>query len=165
MDYLTYEIRQVAAHEHAEAGEVTLTAFQALFRDVLDGGYGDDLRDVAARTAGATVLAAVEDGRVLGTVTVVDDPASPWSEGLVAGEVGIRMLGVDPAAQGRGVGTSLVAAAVARARALGAVRVVLHTTEAMAAARRLYERFDFVRAPERDLVLPRFHLLSFTLDL
>lgn len=162
---MSFEVRPVAAGEHAEAGEVTLTAYRTLFNDVLAGGYGDDLADVATRTTGATVLVAVEDGRILGTVTVVDDPGSRWSEGLVDGEIGIRMLGVEPGAQGRGVGSALLAAAVARGRALGAARAVLHTTEAMAVARRMYERAGFARTPGRDVFFPAFHLMAFTLEL
>ena len=103
------------------AGEVTLAAYRSLPGQLIGDGYADDLRDVRARTTGATVLVAVEDGTLLGCVTLVDDPASPWSESLVAGEVGIRMLGVDPGARGRGIGTALVAACLDRARALGAV--------------------------------------------
>ena len=155
----------MAADELDRAGEVTLAAYRDLLGAVIRGAYADDLRDVAARAAGATVLVAVEDGAVLGCVTLVDDPASRWSESLVAGEVGIRMLGVAPAAQGRGVGTALLVACLERGRALGASRAVLHSTAGMAVAHRIYRRAGFRRAPERDVELPGFRLMAFTLDL
>lgn len=159
------EIRAVHLDEVDLAGEVTLAAYRSLPGQAIGNGYADDLRDVRARTTGATVLVAVEDGRVLGCVTLVDDPASPWSESLVAGEVGIRMLGVDPAARGRGIGTALVTACLERARALGAVRAVLHSTEAMTDAHRIYQRAGFRRTPARDVALPEFQLMAFTLEL
>ncbi|MGQ0521543.1 MAG: GNAT family N-acetyltransferase [Actinomycetota bacterium] len=159
------EIRPVAPHEVDEAGDVTLAAYVSLLGDRVTAGYGADLRDVGSRTRGATVLVALEDGRILGTVTVVDDPASPWSEGLVAGEVGIRMLAVADAAQGRGIGTALLAAGLERARARGASRAVLHSTASMTVAHRIYLRAGFVRTPARDVDLPGFTLMAFTLDL
>lgn len=163
---MSIEIRPVAHQEWAEAGEVTLEAYRTLDGQFLSDDYSADLRDVAARTTGATVLVAVEGGRVLGTVTLVDDPASPWSESLVAGEVGVRMLGVAEAARGRGVGTALLQACLDRARAARASRAVLHSTPAMTAAHRIYRRAGFERAPERDVVLsPELRLMAFTLEL
>lgn len=163
---MSIEIRPVADHEHAEAGQVTLDAYRTLEGQHLGDDYSAALRDVAARTTGATVLVAVEHGRVLGSVTLVDDPASPWSESLVAGEVGVRMLGVAAAARGRGIGSALLLACLERARAAGASRAVLHSTPAMTAAHRLYQRAGFERAPSRDVVVaPDLRLMAFTLEL
>lgn len=159
------QIRPVAPHEVDEAGDVTLAAYVSLLGDMVTTRYGADLRDVGSRTSGATVLVAVEDGRILGTVTLVDDPASPWSEGLVAGEVGIRMLAVTDAAQGRGIGTALLNACLERARARRATRAVLHSTASMTVAHRIYLRAGFRRTPARDVDLPDFTLMAFTLDL
>lgn len=159
------EIRPVTAAELEQAGEVTLAAYQSLPGFTVAGRYAADLRDVGTRWRGATVLVAVENGRVLGTVTLVDDPSSPWSEGLRAEEVGIRMLGVDPACHGRGIGTALLEACLDRARAAGGERAVLHSTSSMTVAHRIYRRAGFQRRPERDVMLPDFHLMAFTLEL
>lgn len=160
------EIRPVTPDELTQAGEVTLAAYEMVDDMVLSDGYASDLRDVAARTTGATVLVAVENGRVLGCVSLVEDPASRWSEGLVEGEFGIRMLGVAPDARGRGVGTALTAACMERARQAGAVRAVLHSTPSMKDAHRIYERAGFKRARHRDVVLsPDLALMAFTLEL
>ena len=66
------------------------------------------------------------------------------------GEAEFRTLAVAPAGRGRGVGTALVRECIDRARALGRRRVVLSTQPMMHAAHRVYERFGFTRAPERD---------------
>jgi ribosomal protein S18 acetylase RimI-like enzyme len=61
----------------------------------------------------------------------------------------IRMLVVDPAARGGGIGRALVAAALEQSRRVEAPAVGLHTSPIMATALRLYESIGFVR--EHDL--------------
>ena len=159
------EIRVVEPGEVEQAAEVLLAAYGTLWDLTTMRSYEAELRNVAGRATEATVLVAVEDGRVLGCVTLVEDPESPWSESFRAGEAGIRMLAVAPDATGRGVGTALVDACVARARSLGMKRAVLHSTKDMEPAQRIYRRAGFVREPERDVFLPGFHLLAYGLEL
>ena len=54
-------------------------------------------------------------------------------------------LFVAPAARGRGVGSALLDAAAAHARAAGAVRLVLQTATDNSPAQRLYERRGWTR--------------------
>lgn len=62
----------------------------------------------------------------------------------------LRLLAVAPEARGLGAGEALVRECARRARAAGAESLGLHTSTSMAAARRLYARLGFVRAPEHD---------------
>jgi ribosomal protein S18 acetylase RimI-like enzyme len=161
------EVRVVREHEVDEAGEVVLAAYQAIEgAPALTHGYGDELRAVGARTQGAVVLVAVDEGRIVGCITLVVDAASPWAEDLRADEAGIRMLGVAPSGQRRGVARALVDACVDMARLLGKRGVFLHSTPWMPLAHRLYEGLGFQRVPERDaLPVPDVPLLAFRLDL
>ena len=112
--------------------------------------YVPTLADVAARAALADLLvASADDGSILGSVALV--LGGHFGE-VTAGpeEAGFRMLAVDPAARGRGIGELLVLACLERARAAGKRRMVLSTDTRMAAAHRLYERLGFARLPERD---------------
>ena len=59
------------------------------------------LADVGRRAGETEVLVAVGP-ELLGCVTFVPDNSSPWAELLGPGEAGVRMLAVDPSAQGRG---------------------------------------------------------------
>ena len=68
------------------------------------------------------------------------DRSSPLAEFEADGAAGIRMLAVDPQAQGSGVGEALVRACIARAQAGGRTELLLHSTPAMTTAHRLYER-------------------------
>ncbi len=145
------EIRTVRPGEYRRAGEIVLAAYRAIPGGTTSDDYAAELVDVAARVGGAEVLVAAVGGTtLLGCVTFVAGPSSPWAEGVEGGEAAIRMLGVDPLAQQRGFGRALVEACVERARSLGREAVLLHTTPWMTAAHRLYERAGFLRVPERD---------------
>jgi ribosomal protein S18 acetylase RimI-like enzyme len=75
------------------------------------------------------------------------------------------MLAVAPGVQGRGVGTALVAACVARAAAEKRSRVSLHTMDPMTTAHRIYERAGFERAPARDFEGETYRLIAYVLEL
>jgi ribosomal protein S18 acetylase RimI-like enzyme len=162
------EIRPVRPEEHKALGDLTVAAYAAIDpATVGDDDYAEELRDVAGRAAGAEVLVALEDsGALLGGVTYVPGPDSPWAEFTEPDGAGIRMLAVAPEAQGRGVGEALSRACVERASAAGRGQVLLHSTDRMTVAHRLYERLGFVRDPSLDWEpLPGFWLRAFRLRL
>ncbi|GAA1273903.1 GNAT family N-acetyltransferase [Saccharothrix xinjiangensis] len=144
-------VRSAREDEWSTVGAVTVAAYLAdRHVDSHTGGYADVLADARTRARQAELLVAVDEGgSVLGTVTIAQ-PGSPYAEVGEAGEVEFRMLAVNPPARGRGVGEALVRAAIARARELGARRLVMSSSERMAAAHRLYRRLGFRRLPERD---------------
>src|SRR5271154_317806 len=110
------EIRQVRPDEHEALGRLTVAAYEKLEGGEELGEYAKTLADVDDRSRFADVLVAVDGEGVLGGVTYVPGPTNPYAEGLKPGEVGIRMLAVSPAAQGRGIGRALVMACLDRAR-------------------------------------------------
>jgi ribosomal protein S18 acetylase RimI-like enzyme len=138
-----------------------------------DEGYAGEqylaqLADVAGRAARADLLVARDSGDsgiVVGSVALVLD--GEFGEVLQSpDEAGFRMLVVDAAARGRGVGEVLVTACLDRAGAPGKRRVVISTDPRMTSAHRLYERLGFTRLPERDWSpMPGVHLLVYARDL
>jgi GNAT superfamily N-acetyltransferase len=160
------QIRPVREEEHEPLGRLTIAAYERLERPP-SPEYARLLADVAARTRAAEVLVAVDDdGRLLGGVTYVSDPASPYAEFEAPDEACFRMLAVDPSAQGAGVGAALVEAALELARRDGKRAMTLYTTDRMRAAQRLYHRFGFRREPGRDIIVESGLMLrSFVLPL
>lgn len=158
-------VRRVRPEEHEALGALTVAAYRALLGEHMDGDYAAELADVARRAALVDVLVEVDDtGRLLGGVTYVPGPG-PMAWFTDAGDAGMRMLAVDPAAQGRGVGARLVQACVDRAVAAGKRRLLLHTTAPMTAAHRLYGRAGFLRHPDGDRTLENgVILLAYALD-
>jgi ribosomal protein S18 acetylase RimI-like enzyme len=155
-------IRPVRPEEHEAVGTLVLVAYDEV--GAMSAGYRRQLADTAGRIGdGATVLVAV-DATLLGTVTLVTS-GSPHFEHEGHGDGGIRMLAVAPAAQGRGVGTSLVEHVVEHGRQHGWRRIALTTMEWMHGARRLYERLGFDRRPDLDVRYPAGTGHAYTLDL
>jgi len=118
------------------------------------GGWANDeysklLLDGRLRIEEATVLVAVTDGVIVGTVTVAR-AGSHWASVGRAGEAEVRMLAVDETARGRGIAERLMNGCEALARDEGAAAVVLSTEPDMYAAHRLYRRRGYVRQPGRD---------------
>jgi predicted N-acetyltransferase YhbS len=158
-------VRSVRPGEYAVSANLIVSAYAALPGGHLSDDYAQLLSDVSRRAMEAEVLVAL-DPNVIGCVTFVPDATSPWAEGLRPGESGIRMLAVDPHAQGRGAGRALVGACVERARRLGHTGIFLSSAPWMRTAHHLYEKSGFVRVPERDWVpVPEVRLLAFRLDL
>lgn len=159
-------LRRARADDLAAVGEVTVAAYAEFAEDDTDS-YVDVLRDAARRDREAELWVATPDesDEILGTVTIT--PAgSPWREVGRDGEGEFRMLGVAPAARGRGVGSALLRLVVDRFRGEGASAVVMSTLPRMRAAQRLYQGAGFTRDPERDWSpLPGVDLIAFRLEL
>ena len=137
----------------------------------VDGGlatpeYAPELADVAGRASRSELLVARDaTGRLVGSVALVlsgDFGNVTESDD----EAAFRMLVVDPAAQGQGIGELLVLTCLERARAAGKRRMVLSTDPRMTAAHRLYRRLGFSRLPERDWTpQPGIDLQAYARDL
>ena len=142
-----------------DAGDVVAHAYQADLS--VSDSYLAQLRDAESRAAQALLLVAVDGDTVVGSITYAR-AGTPLAQRARPDEAELRMLGVAPAARGRGIAEALVRACLEQARADGASGVVLSTQTQMAAAQRLYERLGFQRRPERDWVPePGVYLLAY----
>lgn len=160
-------VRAAVPADFPAIAELTVAAYQAAGQ--LDGthGYARTLSDVAGRAGEGELLVAIDPatGAVVGSVVFVL-PGTRFAEISGAGEAEFRMLAVDPAAQGRGVGEALARACVERAVELGLRAVVICVRDFVVNAQRLYARLGFVRFPERDWSpVDGVRLLALRLDL
>lgn len=161
------QVRPAEPPDYPAVAQVTLAAYRGAGQ-VSDGHpYEAELTDVTSRAAAGELLVAEYPGSatVVGAVLFVRS-GSEYAELCGPDEAEFRMLAVDPAAQGRGVGQALVRACQDRAAALGCRAVVIYTRDFAAAAHRLYAKFGFVRTPERDWTPhPGVDLWAMRLDL
>lgn len=169
MDVTAFAIRNARDDELDAVAEVMVAAYEEYIprdapRELLD--YREEIRDVRSRRAHATLVVAEERARIIGAVTYYPDGSRQAHVGWPRRWAVIRLLGVHPDARGRGVGRSLTAECIRRARAGGCAAVGLHTTEFMAVARAMYERMGFVRVPDLDFrPSPRIHVMAYSLNL
>jgi len=163
------EIREARPEEYEELGDVVALAYAPYGSSDDQGwiGHLDLVRDVAGRAARTVVLAAVEDGQVVGSATIeLFDVIGDDDRELPPGWAFLRMVGVRPDTQGRGIGRALVEDVIARARAARKRWLGLRTTPQMEAAHRLYESLGFVRDASLDDPLEGdYSLLGYRLDL
>jgi ribosomal protein S18 acetylase RimI-like enzyme len=145
-------VRAAEPAEHDVIARVTLAAYRAdgqLGEET--GDYAEHLADVASRADMGEVLVAVDDetGAILGSVTFCLS-GTQYAQLAGEGEAEFRMLAVDPAAQGQGIGEALTRACLASAEAAGCRAVVICVRDFAKGAQRLYARLGFQRAPDLD---------------
>ncbi|HJW30137.1 MAG TPA: GNAT family N-acetyltransferase, partial [Saprospiraceae bacterium] len=114
------------------------------------------------------LVAATPDGKILGAVVYFREMkyyGASGSASQINEASGFRLLAVDPAAQGMGIGKKLSEACIEKAREHQANAVIIHTTRAMQTAWDMYERLGFIRFPEIDFMVGDFKVFGFKLPL
>ena len=160
----TVDVRDARPEEFGPIGELRVAAYMADGFLSAASGYANTLRDLGMDGTGE-ILAAVDDGRILGTVTLVT-----WPHGgevlCNPGEGEVRALAVAAAARGRGIGRALLTAVMRRAAAREVRELLLLTQPDMRAAQHLYAKAGFQRLPHRDYeYAPGHRLLAFGLPM
>jgi predicted N-acetyltransferase YhbS len=148
-------IRDARPSDRNAIEAVTLAAYQqfaALMPAYWEGYRQNILATLADAQAAEQIVAELTTG-IVGTVLLYPagtaiDTAGGAQVHLTSPEV--RLLAVQPAARGQGIGAALMYECSRRARASGARLLTLHTADIMEAAIRLYERLGFQRAAELD---------------
>ena len=143
------EIRRALLEELEEVGRLTVEVYVSDGYLAEGDGYVIELVDTPRRAREAEIWVAVDDGRVLGSVTFAP-VGSAYREIGRDDEGEFRMLAVSPAARGRGIGRALVERCVQRSRELGYAGVRMSSMDVMTSAHRIYERLGFTRVPEDD---------------
>jgi GNAT superfamily N-acetyltransferase len=157
------EIRQARSEELGEIGLLTGEVYVGEGYIATSDAYVHELADAARRAADAELWVAVEDGRVLGTMTFCP-VGSAYREIAHDDEGEFRMLAVAKQARGRGVGLALVQQCLDRSRELGYSGVRMSTMDRMTSAHRVYERLGFTRAPQDDWQpVPGVDLIAYAL--
>jgi ribosomal protein S18 acetylase RimI-like enzyme len=146
------QIREARPKELDEVETLVKTAyreFQPLMPAAAWNRWMDNISETLHGPDGV-VLVAGEQGRISGAVKFYPDAVQAHLGQWPAGAASMRLLAVPPASRGRGYGRLLTQACLDRARELSIPTIFLYTGTFMAAARQLYEKLGFKRAPEFD---------------
>jgi GNAT superfamily N-acetyltransferase len=167
-------IRDIQPHEHEPLGKLVVQAYsqlQGFPQQAEQPRYYAMLAQIGAftlRRAARVLVAASDEGELWGGVVYFGDMSEYGSGGSATLETnasGIRLLGVAPHVQGRGVGRALSMYCINLAREKGHRCVVLHTTQPMRAAWALYESLGFRRAVDLDFLQESLPVFGFRLEL
>ena len=167
-------IRELLKNEFERLGELMVAVYGKLPgfpNEQEQPGYYQMLRNIGefSRKPDTEVLVALSStNELLGGVVYFSDMAQYGSGGTATREInasGIRLLGVGETARGKGIGRALTQACIQRAKAQGHNQIILHTTEAMAVAWRLYQNLGFLRSEDLDFVQQELPVFGFRLKL
>ncbi len=136
-----YDLAMIEVAECTEVDEDVVAAFARLIPQLSSSSAppsAGELTDIARSEASHLLLARDENGRIVGSMTLVvfriPTGVRAWIEDVV----------VDGDARGHGVGEKLNLRALDIARSLGAKTVDLTSRPSREAANRLYQRIGFV---------------------
>lgn len=145
-------IRDARSSETSELAALLACCFAEYSTQLPPGiwhAYRTEIGNLEQRRAVSELIVASDGARLLGTVTFFPNAtfdAHGWPEGASS----LRLLAVDPAFRGMGIGRLLIEDCRRRARARQVRSLGLHTADVMTAGIKLYERMGFVRAPQLD---------------
>jgi GNAT superfamily N-acetyltransferase len=168
----TLEIREIRRDEYEALGQLMINVYSTL-----DGfpspdeqpGYYEMLANIGSfneEKDTKVLVALTAEGKLIGGVVYFEDMARYGSGGTATSEEnasGFRLLGVDPNSRGAGAGRALSDACIQLARDSGHSQVILHTTQAMRVAWRLYEKLGFERSPDLDFSQEELPVFGFRL--
>ena len=153
-------IRRARPDEYDDVAGLTVSTYVGDGLVSPDDSYVERLADVAGRAGETDLLVAVRGTEVVGSVALAL-AGGPYAEDAGPDDAVFRMLAVDPAARGLGIGEALVRACLQRAAAAGRQRMCISTQPDMLAAHRLYRRLGFTRRAQDWEPLPGVRLWRF----
>ena len=148
-------IRDACPGDRGAIEAATISAYQQ-YAELMPAyweGYRENILATLADVQHVEQIVAEQNGIIVGAVLLYPAGtaiATQAGTALSSRSPEVRLLAVEPAARGHGVGAALMDECIRRARQSGATALTLHTADIMQAAMRLYERLGFQRAPELD---------------
>lgn len=168
------KIRNAEPVEFAEIGQLMIRVYSGLEGFPTDSEMPEYYQMLAGvgsliEKPKTEILVAVNgDDKVLGAVVYFGEMQYYGSGGTAPQEknaAGFRLLAVDAAARGLGLGKLLTTACIEKARGENLNQIIIHTTKTMQTAWRMYEKFGFKRAEDLDFMQGELFVSGFRLIL
>ena len=145
-------IREGTAAEQDQVEALVRTAyreFKPLFPEEVWQAWMDNVWETVHSPAGV-IIVAESGGKIQGVVKFYPDSSRAGMGKWPPEAASMRILAVHPESRGKGYGSLLARECVRRAQDLKIATIYLYTGPFMAAARHIYEKLGFTRAPEFD---------------
>ncbi len=174
MDRNKFMVRSALPHEYKVVGQLMVNVYSHLSgfpTPEEQPAYYQLLANVGSlkESGKAELLVASSDSNFIGgAVVYFNDMKNYGSGGTATQEVnaaGFRLLAVDPATRGLGLGKMLVNYCIEKARADGCQQMIIHTTQAMQPAWKMYEQMGFRRSEDLDFMQGQLSVFGFRLPL
>jgi GNAT superfamily N-acetyltransferase len=150
---MSFQIRDFRSEDTVAVDRIALAAWEQYRPAFSDWARSTVSLARAAHFAKETeLLVAEDDGVAVGFVCYVG-PGRDREDIFDPSWALMRLLSVDPAARGRGIGRALSEATIERARRDGASVIALHTSPVMSVALGMYLRMGFIHTraiPDRN---------------
>ncbi len=165
-------VRNAMPREYKAIGQLMVQVYSALEgfpKPKEQPEYYRFLADVGNQTQRPEtelLVAIAPDGSIVGAVIYFGDMQYYGSGGTATFEknaCGFRLLAVDPAFRGRGIGKKLSLACIEKARKSQRAQLIIHTTEAMQTAWKMYEKLGFKRSEDLDFKQGGLQVFGFRL--
>lgn len=146
--------RPASPADYSEVRRITREAYLNAGHFTADHPYMSVMDNVEHRAENAEVWVTEAAGAVLAAVTLTF-AGQTYSEIAVENELEFRMLAVNPAVQGSGIGRAVVRQIIEHAQSLPGIEAISITCATfMDRAHTLYESLGFGRVPSRDWYVP-----------
>ncbi len=174
MDNQYYDVREAHPDEFTKIGSLMVTVYSQLegFPNPEEQpGYYKLLANIGDLThnPGTKLLIAVsKTGDIGGAVVYLGDMKYYGSGGTAPNErhaAGFRLLAVDPATRGQGIGKLLSIACLQMAKDEKQPQMIIHSTKAMQVAWKMYEKLGFKRSEDLDFKQEDLQVYGFRLIL
>jgi GNAT superfamily N-acetyltransferase len=172
MENEKYIVRNARSEEFSSIGQLMIRAYSQLDgfpKETEQPAYYKMLANVGDFTQkpDTELLVAVSPAdEIMGAVVYFNDMNQYGSGGTATQEknaAGFRLLAVQDAARGRGIGKLLTLACIQKAKERGLSQVIIHTTQAMQTAWKMYESLGFRRSTDLDFMQGQLAVFGFRL--
>ncbi len=170
----TLNIREIKRSEYAILGDLTVDVYSKLDGFPSPSEQSDyyatlsKIGSLNEQQYTTVLVAETSMNEIVGGVVYYSDMSAYGSGGSATQEQdasGIRLLSVHPKSAGMGVGSALTNECIRLAKASGNKQVILHTTQAMEIAWKLYQKIGFKRSSDLDFSQQGFPVYGFRLML
>jgi len=174
MSQIKYNIREALSHEHESLGQIMVKVYSQL-----DGFPSPEeqpqyyhklanIGDLTKKPSTKIIVAISPEEQIMGGLVYFSDMKYYGSGGTATSQphaCGFRLLAVDAAARGLGIGKALTQYCLDLAKEENQKEMIIHSTKSMQVAWKMYEKIGFIRSEDLDFMQGELQVYGFRLTI